>query len=191
MTIQPCSEQQIAIIAQKTSGIIEAASGPLSIDEIASVAGFTQAEVYDWSSGFITPWHWLIVYVTRYWLQRQDMLESKVLSIPDWLEMQKTDEYQHVFMKVFVISRKLTAFYGEDGHKIAELIGPELLIQRRLTRLLDPDPQVAMKQYAQILASSFLITGQNYFENVLSPTYGFPFNYETLASYIRSSRGVR
>lgn len=187
MTIQPCSEQQVAIIAQKTSGIIEAASGPLSIDEIASVAGFTQAEVSDWSKGFITPWHWLIVNVTKYWLQRQDMLESKVLSIPDWLEMQKTDEYQHVFMKVFVISRKLTAFYGEDGHKIAELIGPELLIQRRLTRLLDPDPQVAMKQYAQILASSFLITGQNYFENVLSPTFGFPFNYETLASYIRSS----
>lgn len=187
MTIQPSSEQ-LAIIAQKTSGIIEAASGPLSIGEIASVAGFTQAEVSDWSKGFITPWHWLIVNVTKYWMQQMDSVESRATSVQYWIKMQGTEEYQHIFMKVFVISRKLTAFHGEDGYKIAELIGPELFVQRHLTPLLDPDPKVAMEQYTRVLASSFLITGRGYFENVLSnPHTGFPFTYEDITSFLRGS----
>ena len=181
------TKEQMATVAQKTSPMIEATSGPLSIGEISSISGFTEAEVAGWSDGFISPWHWLVLIVTKHWMIEMDAYESKSKSVDNWILMQRDAEYREIFLKVFVISRKMTHYYGEEeAFKISELIGPELFVQRHLTPLLDPDPQKAMEQYTRILAGSFLITAKHYFENVLSPQAGFPFTYQQILTSLET-----
>tara|TARA_B100001057_G_C22832431_1_gene943892 strand:+ start:1458 stop:2042 length:585 start_codon:yes stop_codon:yes gene_type:complete len=183
----PIPTEQMAMLAQKTSSMIEATSGPLSIMEISDISGFSEAEITEWSEGFISPWHWLILIVTKHWMLEMDAYESKLKSVEEWIQAHRNVEYQEIFMKVFVISRKMTHFYcEEEAYKINTLIGPELFIQRHLTPLLDPNPQKAMEQYTRILASSFLITGKSYFENVLSPQVGFPFTFSQITASLRN-----
>ena len=77
------TDEHFKTLASKTSHVAFVSSGPLSLNEIALLSGFAHAEIIEWSKNYISPWHWLLVLLTKHHMVELDRLESVLLSTGD------------------------------------------------------------------------------------------------------------
>jgi len=181
------SEEELLVLEMKLTQVILGSLGPLSGAEIAGISGLCLEDINRWSEPYEDAYEWAVVILTRRVLQRNDTFQASLPTIEDINRAVYTDPGRTCLLNVMGMFQKLLGTaVGHDAEMLAGTLGPELLQQRHVFKMLEGmSEDEAMLKFTKHLAQLYFSVYKEYWTGLLvTMPDDFPITEEKFQAFV-------